>query len=229
MSDIIVNANLFRLAYTCVSKEETRYYLNGVFVQPHPVKGAFLVSTDGHRLLCIYDKDAIAPRAEIIQLDATALKVCKPGKGEVRREIHIVDSRAEIGPVIHDHYKGKACEKFTPTVLVQKCIVDGTFPDWQRVIGSRCVEKPALASYNGRYVADFAKLGVELRAHDNQGYRGSESAMRVASAETGSPALVRWPGIDFAFGVIMPVRCDLEHRVPDFLDARPAVRDDAAA
>lgn len=52
------NADLFRIAYSCVSTEETRYYLNGVHLEPHPCGGAFMVATDGHRLIVVHDESA---------------------------------------------------------------------------------------------------------------------------------------------------------------------------
>ena len=53
---IRVNADLFKLVHAAISKEETRYYLNGVFIEPHPVGGAVLVATDGHRMLVAHDE-----------------------------------------------------------------------------------------------------------------------------------------------------------------------------
>lgn len=42
---ITVDANLFRLAYAAVAVDEMRPYLKGVCIEPHPVKGAIMVST----------------------------------------------------------------------------------------------------------------------------------------------------------------------------------------
>lgn len=39
------------------SSEETRYYLTGVHIGPHP-EGAILVATDGHTLAAMLDRDA---------------------------------------------------------------------------------------------------------------------------------------------------------------------------
>ena len=80
MSIIRVNANLFRLAQMTVSTEETRYYLNGIFIQPHAVQGVLLVSTDGHRMTVIHDETGHADQSAIVRLSPEALKLCKLSK-----------------------------------------------------------------------------------------------------------------------------------------------------
>ena len=51
-----INAGLFYAASLFTSKEDARYYLQGVFVEPHPIEGITLTATDGVRLACIYDR-----------------------------------------------------------------------------------------------------------------------------------------------------------------------------
>ena len=64
---IDVNAMLFKAARECQSSEETRYYLGGVYVQPHPERGALLVATDGHRLIAIHDETGICEKPAIVR------------------------------------------------------------------------------------------------------------------------------------------------------------------
>jgi hypothetical protein len=42
-----------------VSTEKTRYYLNGIYIDPHKDGGAVMTATDGHKLVSIYDPNAI--------------------------------------------------------------------------------------------------------------------------------------------------------------------------
>ena len=56
MPKLCIDTSLLLAASTCISNEETRYYLNGVFVKPHPEKGVILAATDGHILACMYDE-----------------------------------------------------------------------------------------------------------------------------------------------------------------------------
>ena len=62
-TSVVVPAKILQAAVLCSSKEETRYYLNGVFL--HAVDGVFrAVATDGHRMFvssCETDKDVDLP------------------------------------------------------------------------------------------------------------------------------------------------------------------------
>jgi hypothetical protein len=51
------STEMYRVALDFASKEQTRYYLQGVYVQRHPKEGVLLVSTDGHRMICIHDQN----------------------------------------------------------------------------------------------------------------------------------------------------------------------------
>ena len=42
----------------CVSSDTLRPALNGITIEKHPEKGAYIVGTDGHCLLCVYDEFA---------------------------------------------------------------------------------------------------------------------------------------------------------------------------
>lgn len=60
MTEIILKNPAFLAAASLfVSKEETRYYLNGVLIEPAPQGGVFLVATDGHRLVCFHDPEGM--------------------------------------------------------------------------------------------------------------------------------------------------------------------------
>lgn len=208
MSKFNVNANLFRNAYAWVSKEETRYYLQGVYIQPHPVSGAFLVSTDGHGLVVVYDRSAVVTEAAIVKLTPEALKACKPGARETEERRLISDGedlpvQVKLGDMA--------------VALSNNWKVDGTYPDWQRVC-PRNIEEPSPAHFNPIFVARMAKLGEELE-HDR---KGAARPMTITANGQG-PALVHFNFLD-AFGVLMPVRSmrDIdENRVPAWVDARP--------
>ena len=58
---ITVNARLFKAASLFVSGEDTRNYIQGVCIEPHP-EGALLVATDGRRVVAILDRKGSAER-----------------------------------------------------------------------------------------------------------------------------------------------------------------------
>ena len=202
----IINANLFRIVNAFVSKEETRYYLNGVFVVRHQLKGVVLVATDGHRLMCVHDENGSTDLDGVtVKLDKNALAMCKADKrepGERRLQIH-GDGEVEILA-----YDGE--QKVSS---FRNCIVDGTFPDYTRFVPSSTDNAPA--SFNGKYLGDFGQAAGELS--------GTKACAFRILQNGGSPALIRFTGVDHAFGVLAPIRDDGENvGAPWFFNAAPA-------
>jgi DNA polymerase-3 subunit beta len=108
-----------------ISTEETRYYLNGIYL--HPVgsgKTAKLraVATDGHRLAQF---ELVLPAGAA---GMPGIIIPRKTVGEVQRLIE--DSEAEVGIEL-----SQAKIRFTigDVVLTSK-LIDGTFPDYARVI-----------------------------------------------------------------------------------------------
>lgn len=181
---------LYRVAFDFTSKEETRYYLNGVFVEPHPVAGVMLTATDGHRLICIRDETGYADESAIIRLD--------------KREL--------------DYHKSAVIENDSSNGLGTR--IDGTYPDYKRVIPKVDVSKPfQIGSFNCDYVGSFAKAGRTLWKLATPGDRHFSNAMCVVSNDAGGPALVLFPSTPFAFGVLMPMRTEDVSTVPHWFAA----------
>lgn len=221
---IRVNANLFRIAYTCASTEETRYYLNGVLVEPLPDGGVLLVTTDGHRLLCIYDRDGMAKQPTIVQLKKEALRSCvKPKIGN--RYLEIVDeTKPDSAASIIEEIVLEEIER-TPIASSPKAIVDGTFPDYRRVVPKTLGEKSIVGGFNPLYVADFATIAADLAWHflDRKTKRGDTKPCTfrlVAQSEEepgksiNSPTTVLFSKGLQAFGIIMPTQLPAD--APDY-------------
>ena len=108
-----------------ISTEETRYYLNGIYLHAVDVDGTAklrAVATDGHRLARVETAapegavgmpGVIAPRKAVNEI----LKLLEDPTQDVRIEISVSKARFQFGDV----------------VLTTK-LIDGTFPDYQRVI-----------------------------------------------------------------------------------------------
>ena len=108
-----------------ISTEETRYYLNGVFLHTMEQDGVAMlrvVSTDGHRLArvempapegSVGIPGVIVPRKAVSEIQ----KLIEDPVSEVVVELSTTKIRLTIGPV----------------VLTSK-LIDGTFPDYGRVI-----------------------------------------------------------------------------------------------
>jgi DNA polymerase-3 subunit beta len=119
-----------------ISTEETRYYLNGIFLHTIEVEGEMklrAVATDGHRLARV---EMVAPEGAsgmpglIVPRKAVAeiQKLVDDGGAEVKVEL----STAKIRLTFAGAESG---ENASPggVVLTSK-LIDGTFPDYQRVI-----------------------------------------------------------------------------------------------
>ena len=111
----------FKLIRDSMSTEETRYYLNGAFlaIEERPL---LAVSTDGHRLgiakiadVGMNAPDAIVPRKAVNQF----IKIMPSFEGEVTVRIDQRSIEFEAGDL-----------------LFRSKLIDGTFPDYARVIPS---------------------------------------------------------------------------------------------
>ncbi len=116
---------LFDKSKFAISTEETRYYLNGVYMHVAEGDGGRVlrcVATDGHRLARI---DAALPDGA-----ETMAGVIVPRKtvGELRKLLD--DDEAQIDVSVSETKIRFA----TPTITLTSKVIDGTFPDYTRVI-----------------------------------------------------------------------------------------------
>jgi hypothetical protein len=191
-----VDANLFRACYLFTSTEETRYYRQGVSVEPHPEQGVVLAATDGHRALIAHDPDGTTDGRYIVQFDKAALAACKRSKAEEMNRRVVSTSPADSvwvqqadGEQIH---------------LAKRWNVDGTFPDWRRVLPNRALaDTPKHSAFDARYIASFCDVATLL---DDGRSRKTGTAITIASGDPLAPALVRFFSTDQVFGVLMPMR-----------------------
>jgi hypothetical protein len=185
-------------AMQCVSKEETRYYLKGVFIDGR----GYIVGTNGHMAFaanypgatvfhgvtgCTYDKDALA--GVIVPHDA----ITQASKGK--------DSYYTVERDVNGLFwlsKGNVKVHFTP--------VDGNFPAWDRII-PELPETETPAHYQPHLIAALGKIAMAL----GDGKKGNANRYRIAQAGNG-PAPVLFPNSDGSgarvdvCAVIMPMR-----------------------
>ena len=197
------NADMFRAAMMCVSSEEVRYYLKGVLVEPHPAgEGVLLVATNGHSMLVVHDATGEADQAGIVILSAEAQKSCKSGKFAQR----LVTIDGNTAKVVEPEGDG-----FRTVAISEKCFIDGTFPDWRRVIPD-VTQATSAGMYAAGCLVTFAKIAGVLSD-------ARKPTLRIASNDAGSPALVQFGDVPHAFGVLMPVRGDMAFGLPTWLEA----------
>ena len=118
---------LFEKSKFAISTEETRYYLNGVYMHVAEGEGGRMlrcVATDGHRLARV---DApLPPGAE----DMPGVIVPRKTVGELRKLLD--DDEMQIAISVSETKVRFA----TPEISLTSKVIDGTFPDYTRVIPS---------------------------------------------------------------------------------------------
>ncbi|MEM6886557.1 MAG: DNA polymerase III subunit beta [Pseudomonadota bacterium] len=116
---------LFDKSKFAISTEETRYYLNGVFMHVSTVNGGSVlrcVATDGHRLARI-DADLPEGAGEM-----PGVIVPRKTVGELRKLLD--DDELKIAVSVSETKVRFA----TPDITLTSKVIDGTFPDYTRVI-----------------------------------------------------------------------------------------------
>jgi DNA polymerase-3 subunit beta len=116
---------LFDKAKFAISTEETRYYLNGVYMHVSQGEGGAVlrcVATDGHRLARI---DAPLPDGA---QGMPGVIVPRKTVGELRKLLD--DDEAQIAVSVSETKVRFA----TPAITLTSKVIDGTFPDYTRVI-----------------------------------------------------------------------------------------------
>ncbi len=161
-----------------ISTEETRYYLNGIYVHAADVGGTKVlraVATDGHRLARVEEPlppgaggmpGVIIPRKTVNELR----KLLDEVSGDV--DIALSDTRIQFR---------------VGTILLTSKLIDGTFPEYERVI-PRDNEKVLRVSS-----ADFAQAVARVAAISSERSRPVKMSLArdllvlsAASAEQGS-------------------------------------------
>jgi DNA polymerase-3 subunit beta len=116
---------LFDKSKFAISTEETRYYLNGVYMHIADGDGGKMlrcVATDGHRLARI---DADMPEGAA---DMPGVIVPRKTVGEMRKLLEDDDMKIAVSV-------SETKVRFaTPQITLTSKVIDGTFPDYTRVI-----------------------------------------------------------------------------------------------
>jgi len=180
-------ASILDRVSTCISTEETRYYLNGVNWSIDTF-GRCMTATDGHRLASArYDTDGDdKPMSVIIPYGAVRV-LRKLAKGKDVGVNRSTDERHHL-----EFWIGS-------THLVTKTI-DGTFPDWRRVVPK---ETPHAIEFD----ADLLRTALErvtMMASENgravRIYRGEDGTahLSIKNADSGeghAKAFATWPDV----------------------------------
>ena len=196
-----------------ISDESVRYYLQGVQVAPLITGGVTLVATTSRVLgaMRLQATEASATATFILSASKDLLRACKARK----RILRTIVCRADRVDV-YESYNTDAEKPGTPVYTGHRPYIDGTFPDWRKVLpatvsGSRSEAAhkegtaPTWMALNPTLLALFAGSGVPGVSFDWNG----AGAILVANSD---PRFL---------GVIMPMRATTTDA--DILDRRAFV------
>lgn len=189
-----------------ISKEETRYYLNGIHVEPVEGGGAIAVATCGHRLGAKRDAEGLSLLPVITKLP----KQIKAERSHLDRWLvcMVRDASASKGYVaVVELPAGSTAQDAIDnvdecTMRFGDAVIDGTFPNWRRVIPQNM--EAEVKGFNAELLKSFGR------------------AIAIRGGGHADPHIVATEDRDF-IGVIMPMRAISEAKLPDWLDL-PAVR-----
>lgn len=208
MTALNIRADLYRVAAMFISDESTRYYLQGVFVEPH-ANGVTLTATDGHTLISIHDDTGSCSEPAIVTISDYALKACKPNKKDLspRRLVVNPDGKALV------------MDGENELAISGNCYIDGTFPDWRRVVESAQSAEPSkhdpkVAAFDSKVLRPFMDAAKELSADKYHG-------VTMTSPTTSGPMFIAFPEAPHAFGLAMPYRApDCVAGIPSWFHAK---------
>ena len=210
-----LRADYLLAASHCVSAEETRYYLKGVHVEPHPSgTGVIMVATNGHILAALYDPDGYACRKAILTMPWKTSELATKRYEESNRTLYIPSLDAGVGTV------KQRCDGDPVAVAMVAEIKDATFPDWRRIVPTDNSKEYAWegTSFDLGYLTIIAKAIKVIGA--SGGGNTSLGRMEVIPNKISTgPAMVGHECPNAVF-VIMPIRGGTADRAgtrPDWL------------
>ena len=170
--------NLIDRTRFAISTEETRYYLNGIYMHATKSQGQQVlrgVATDGHRL-ARFEVDLPEGAAEM-----PGIIVPRKTVNEVRKLID--ESETGITVALSDT---RIKFSFDSTVLSSK-LIDGTFPDYERVIPSGNDKTMTVDTKSFAKAVDrVATISTEKSKAVKLSLDGSALALSATSPENGS-------------------------------------------
>lgn len=172
-----------RAALIFSADKDIRYYLNGIMLHVGECGDARLVATDGHRLAVvkICDESSATPGEYIIPNEP--LKAVKKASRSSSQDLFLT--------IEGDNFR--LVDIPENAILCGAHLIDGKFPDYQRVVPMPENMSGAPGTYNPAYLADIQKALIELG--DKTGYfsmlqNGETCSCLVVSRARGFLAVV---------------------------------------
>lgn len=214
-----VNPRYFAAINLFQANNDARYYLNGVYIEPHPEQGAIIVATNGHILGIMHDPDGFCARPIIVgDITKPLISACR-SKGMVKgmppTDLYISDGGAVVD--CGDIWTGKI-EPFSKNVmhLSRITLIDGVYPKWRNVLPTDIGTAPPTMLVQCQYLALFESLVKTL------GMQRSYEGIRLQCRDDGRSVVVRMGDTELSerfVAVIMQLRDSAPPKtiLPDWL------------
>ena len=214
----LVRGDFIGKAVNFSGKGDVRYYLNGVYLEPHKEQGTYIVATDGHRLGVFLDKSFTVPRSCILsnenkdfyralntipkEADYPCLKFkfikSEDKSRDVKAKVRIYYCRELMEEIGED-----ADAEFTIDLL------DGKYPTWKKVFPDlkekftkdnfKIESGLTTSSFNVNYLLDIKKVF-------KKGTASTAYGITLMQQGTEKSTLVKVAGVKEFVGLIMPMR-----------------------
>ena len=202
-----LNLRLLQAINHAASDEETRYYLCGVNIEVD-ADGVTYAATDGHILAAIReDLPDDSPRNTLLGSWIIPSEACKA------KLARLTDSATlTLAPRENESPEMRLDTAAGPRIFRP---VNGTFPDYGRVIPRECNGKTAqFAPHLLARLAECARVTIN-------GKKGDSATTPFASHNGEAAAIAHWEAEPALLGVIMPIRRkEPDSLLPDWYAAR---------
>lgn len=220
---VSVSAKAFTAAMLAVSTEETRYYLQGVLVEPCSAGGVNVVATNGHIIIAIHDKDGetngkwICPvpahmrRFLLANLESRDAETYAhddddfPAEGDDKRPLDRIKFDGKIASITAPEHAWREKSPLEMVMATTAPAIDGTFPDWTRVLPNPTDKTPPLPTFT---IATHYAMAVNRAVCIWKG--NASTGIRVRGVEKHGPILMGAHGDPDFIVALMPMRDDAE-------------------
>ena len=181
MFTFTVSINALRAARSHAADKELRYYLLGVHFD---LEAGRMVATDGHRaFICA---GPVVPGAGTFIMPNTLIDSALKAVG-----------KRPLYDTVEVSYADNTIQVKTANGIFSAPAVDGTFPDWRRIVPQSVSGE--LAQFNPQYLADAREALATY-----QGFKTDKTAFHVA--HNGTSPCVCTSNCDDALVIVMPMR-----------------------
>ena len=183
-----INAHAFAAVHQVVSNQETRFYLQGVYVEPT----GELVAIDGHSMLVakLYDSLNLPSRGVIVKADKNLITAAKKQKADA---IIFSENIAGIATVLDENGAALGAGNVE--------IIDGTFPNWSLIFELALKHEEPSKQRSSFSCNMIATLCVVAKIAS-----GSRDAEIDICCQGLDPSPVRFPRSQWLTGVIVSIR-----------------------